>query len=80
MGREYKRAQKLIKALLEALRTGSIAQVKIKRVELNQHLDSKHMGCITRAKLRAVACEKIKVKAAGYSQRGNNSTVQSLVN
>lgn len=59
MTREYSRDTELE----EAINSGSVTQVKAKKLALNQHFESKRMGYIVRARLRVGACEGI--KAAG---------------
>lgn len=78
-----KRGLELVKALEKSIRTGSKHEKKAKRLELNQYLEAKHMGCIVRDRLRAVGCEGI--RAAGWArvvetQRDNDATVRSLGN
>lgn len=40
--------------------TGSASHVKVKRLELNQKLESKHIRCIIRARLLAMCFEGVK--------------------
>lgn len=45
--RERSREYDLIKTL-EATRTSTATQLKVKRLELNEHLEAKYTGCIVR--------------------------------
>lgn len=47
MARQCKREQNLVKAIEEYMRTGSAAQGKVQRLELNQNLEAKHMGVLS---------------------------------
>lgn len=59
--RAHKREQDLLKALKEAaMASGAIHAIR-KRMEINQHLEAKHMGCIVSARLHAVGCGGMKI-------------------
>lgn len=49
-----------VSELEEAMRTGSGAEARVKRLELNEHLESQHSGAIVRARIRATGSEGIR--------------------